>query len=132
MILSATRNDEAVLSNLNAQFIRNFINMDTVEHDKIIHKDFVCIQSSGEILDRDAYMKGWANGYENSHYKTLSYKDEVIRIFGNTALVRSKTVYTKEVNGRIISGNAVYTDTYVKESGKWLCVQAQITGVAGG
>jgi hypothetical protein len=77
-------------------------------------------------------MKGWANGYKNSHYKTFSYKDEVIRIFGNTALVRSKTVYTKEIDGRIISGNAVYTDTYVKESGKWLCVQAQITAVAGG
>ena len=130
MILSATRNEEAVLSNLNAQFIRNFINQDVVAHNKIIHKDFVCIQSTGEILDRDAYMKGWTKGYENSHYKTFSYKDEVIRILGNVALVMSKTVFTKEIDGKTISGNSVYTDTYIREKGEWLCVHAQVTAVS--
>ena len=129
MILSSIKNDEAVLSDLNAQFIRNFIAMDTIAHNLIIHRDFVCIQSSGEILDRESYMKGWAHGYDNSHYKTFSYKDEVIRIFGNTALVRSKTVYTKDIDGKTITGSSIYTDTYIKENGRWLCVQAQITGI---
>ena len=43
------------------------------------------------------------------------------------ALVRSKTFYTKTVDGKQITGHSVYTDTYIKEDGKWLCVQAQIT-----
>jgi hypothetical protein len=121
--------DLAELSKLNAQFIANFINQDTVAHNKIIHKDFVCIQSSGAIVDRDDYMKGWANGYTASGYRSFIFTDEHIRIFGNTALVRSKTLYTKDVNGEVVKGSSVYTDTYVKENGKWLCVQAQITGV---
>lgn len=121
--------DLAVLRELNAKFIRNFIKQDTVAHNELIHADFVCIQGSGVIVGRDEYMKGWANGYENSGYTSFDYTDEYIRIFGNTALVRSKTVYTKQVDGKTISGASVYTDTYIKENGRWWCVQAQITGV---
>jgi len=35
--------DVAQLSALNAQFIQNFLHNDTVAHNKIIYKDFVCI-----------------------------------------------------------------------------------------
>ena len=62
-------------------------------------------------------MKNWATDFENSGYKTFSYTDEFIRIFNNIALVRSKTVYTKEADGKIIEGNSIYTDTCVKENG---------------
>lgn len=121
--------DKKALSELNAQFIRNFMNQDAISHAKIIRKDFVSIENDGAIVDRDRYLKDWASGYDNSGYLTFSYTDEVIRIFGTTALVRSKTVYTKNVNGTVVEGNSIYTDTYVKERGQWLCVQAQITPV---
>jgi ketosteroid isomerase-like protein len=121
--------DLAILRELNGKFIRNFINQDTNAHNELIHADFVCIQSSGVIVGRDEYMKGWAHGYKNANYTSFDYTDELIRIFGNTALVRSKTVYTKEVDGKTITGASVYTDTYIKENGRWWCVQAQITGI---
>lgn len=123
------KTDEMVLSELNAQFIKNFITQDAVAHNKIIHPDFICIQNSGAIMERDEYLKGWEHGYENSHYTSFTYTDEFIRIFGNIALVRSRTVYTKNKDGKIINGQSVYTDTYLKEDGIWLCVQAQITPV---
>ena len=124
-----TSQDMATLSKLNAQFIKNFINSDTVEHSRIIHHDFVCISGSGAIINRDQYMEGWATGYKDSGYTSFGYTEEYIRIFGNTALVRSKTPYTKVIAGQTVSGASVYTDTYIKENGKWLCVQAQITSV---
>ncbi len=121
--------DSVQLSALNAQFIKNFLNQDVSAHSEIIHKDFVCIEGNGNIVPRDVYMKKWATDFDNSGYVTFSYKDECIRIFGDMALIRSKTVYTKNINGNVISGNSVYTDTYIKENGKWYCVQAQITPV---
>ena len=123
------KTDKEILSELNAQFIKNFVTQDTVSHNKIIHKDFTCILSSGAIVDRQTYMKDWAHGYETSHYTSFSYTDEFIRVFGNMALVRSKTVYTKTVDGQTVHGNTVYTDTYVKENDRWWCVQAQLTPV---
>jgi Domain of unknown function (DUF4440)/NIPSNAP len=122
--------DSAELSVLNKQFIRNFVHQDAASHNEIIHKDFVCIQSNGSIVPREQYLKDWATAYEHSGYTSFDITDELIRIFGNTALVRSKTVYTKSVDHKPIHGNSVYTDTYVKENGSWKCVQAQITPVA--
>lgn len=121
--------DHQILSQLNARFIRNFLSQDTVSHSSIIHKDFLCIESSGELVGREQYLRNWATDFDNSGYASFSYDDEVIRIFGNVALIRSKTTYTKLVDGKEMQGHTIYTDTYVKENGKWLCVQVQITPV---
>jgi ketosteroid isomerase-like protein len=81
------------------------------------------------IVPRNVYMQDWAGAYTKSGYTSFSITDEKIRIFGSTALVRSKTVITKTSNGKTIHGNSIYTDTYHKRDGKWKCVQAQITPV---
>jgi len=121
--------DSIELSILNARFIKNFLDQDVASHCKIIHEDFVCIESDGKIVQRDEYLKNWATDFANSGYTSFSYQDEFIRIFGSTALVRAKTVYTKKIDGRSVEGYTIYTDTYVKENGRWQCVQVQITPV---
>src|SRR5882757_7506340 len=80
--------DKAILSKLNKKFINNFVTQDTVSHNQIVHRDFVCIESSGVIVGRKEYMKGWARGYKDSGYATFSMTDEFIRMFGNMALIR--------------------------------------------
>lgn len=125
---TATRtSDSLILSNLNKQFIDNFIHQDTVRHTHLIDQDFICIESDGRIVPRAAYMQEWATAYSKSGYTTFSYTDENIRFFGNTALIRSKTVYTKQIHNKSIQGSSIYTDTYVKRNGAWKCIQAQIT-----
>lgn len=121
--------DATALSMLNAQFIKNYIRQDVAAHNEIIHTDFVCIENSGNIVGRNEYMRNWATDYQKSSVDTFYYTDEVIRIFGNTALVRSKSIYTYTVNGIQHSGASVYTDTYIKENGRWWCVQAHMTPV---
>ncbi|HMK24715.1 MAG TPA: nuclear transport factor 2 family protein [Chitinophagaceae bacterium] len=121
--------DASQLSALNAQFIKNFLTQDVKAHSEIIHKDFVCIESNGAIVSREVYLKNWATDHDNSGYTSFTYTDELIRIFGNMALVRAKTVYTTNVEGKKVEGYTIYTDTYIKENGKWQCVQVQITPV---
>ena len=123
------KSDQTRLSELNAEFITNFLTQDVTAHNKIIHKDFVCIESNGAIVPRDVYLKNWATDFDNSGYDSFAYKDELIRIFGNTALVRAKTVYTKNENGQVKEGYTIYTDTYVKKNDRWQCVQVQVTPV---
>lgn len=125
----ATVRDVELLSVLNAQFIRNFVTQDTIAHNEIIHKDFVCIDNDGLILSRVAYMRDWAQSYQNGNFKTFGYKDQFIRVFGEVALVRSRTEYTRTINGKEVLGVSVYTDTYLKENGRWWCIQAQITPI---
>lgn len=121
--------DRETLRRLNAQFIKNFINQDVKAHGEIIHQDFVCIENSGRIIGRDEYLKNWATDYQNSQLDTFSYKDEWIRIFDDMALVRATSVFTKMKDGKQVTGYSVYTDTYIKENGRWWCVQAHMTPV---
>jgi len=121
-------NDDLVqLSALNAQFIQNFLHNDTVAHNKIIYKDFVCIAGNGVVVNRNDYMKEWAHGYDPSVYRSFTMQNQMIRIFGNTALVRAETPYTFMKDGKAISGVTIYTDTYIKLEGRWWCIQAQLT-----
>ena len=126
--VTGTINDDLTrLSTLNAQFIQNFLHSDTVAHNKIIYKDFVCIAGNGKIVSREEYMKEWAHGYDRSGYTSFVMQNEMIRIVGNTALVTAETPYTYMKDGKELSGTTVYTDTYIKIDGRWWCIQAQLT-----
>lgn len=123
------RNDSLVLSGLNTLFIQNFINNDTVAHNKIVYKDFLCIASNGKIIERNDYMKGWAHGYDSSVFVSFVKLNESIRLFGDMALIRSETLATIKDKGNIIQKPGLYTDTYVRIDGRWWCVQAQLTSI---
>jgi len=127
--LSAQITDDlSKLKELNARFINNFVTNDTAAHSKIIHKNFVCITSDGRYLNRRDYLAGWAHGFDG--FKYWDYRNENIKLFGNTALVHSQNKYIVEREGKEITGMSMYTDVYIKENGEWKCVQAQITKVS--
>lgn len=119
--------DIAELSKLNKQFFQNYLNNDTVAHNKIVYKDFICISGNGAIINRDDYMKGWSHGYDPVFYKSFIQQNESIRLFGNTALVRAETVCSYMENDTKVFLTTLYTDTYLKLNGRWWCVQAQLT-----
>ncbi len=120
--------DMAQLKVLNAKFINNFVTNDSAAHSKILHKDFVCISSTGGYISRQKYLEGWAHGFDG--FKYWDYRDENIKIFGNMALVHAQNKYVVMRDGKEITGMSIYTDTYIKENGQWKCVQAQLTKVS--
>ena len=79
------KSDLQQLKALNARFINNFVTNDTASHNKIIHRDFICISSDGRYISRRDYLDGWAHGFDG--YKYWDYRDERITVLGNTALV---------------------------------------------
>ena len=126
--LIAQETDIAALKKLNATFIHNFVTNDTAAHNRIIHKDFVCITSEGQSIDRKTYLSNWAHGFDGFTY--WDYRNEDIKIFGNTTLVHSQNKYFVIREGKEISGMSMYTDIYIKENGQWKCIQAQLSKMA--
>ena len=123
--------DEATLVLINRQFIRNFLNNDTVEHSKIIHpSNFLFIGTNGRLRDRNEYMQAWAHGYDKAVTPEFDLEEIQVRIFDNAALIVAKTKDKKIKDGSCITGETRYTDTYIKEKGEWRCVQVQLTRIA--
>jgi hypothetical protein len=129
MISQNIQNDITVLSALNARFIKNFVTQNVSSHDEIIDQDFICIQGNGAIVNRQDYLRDWATDYDKSGCIAFTYQDEVIRIFNDIALVRSKTNATRIIDGKTIISHTIYTDTYQKTNGHWKCIQVQITPI---
>ena len=119
-----------VLRTKNATFINNFIANDVASHDQITHKDFVSIYPSGERVGKAEYLKRWATGFNPERIVYYDYRDELISVFGPTALVRSSNKSIVVENGTETTRMTSYTDVYILEDGDWTCIQAQITLVA--
>lgn len=60
LTIMRAHNDSLALSAINAQFIQNFVTQNVKAHDQIIDPDFVCIDGSGRIVNRETYLKNWA------------------------------------------------------------------------
>ena len=120
----------AELRALNARFIHNYITNDVASHDAILHKDFICITPAGARVNRANYLEAWATGFDAGRIPYYDYRDELIQVFGDTALLRSTNKSIRIVDGAETVGMTMYTDIYVREGGAWKCVQAQITPVA--
>jgi len=116
------------LKKLNALFIHNWVTGDTASHNRIIHRDFIHVSSEGKYTARKEYLENWATGFAGIVY--WDYRDEDIRIYGNTALIHSQNKCVSINNGKEEVSFWMYTDTYIKENGEWKCVQAQIARVS--
>ena len=115
---------------LNARFIHNFVTNDVPAHDAITHERFLYISLSGARVGRSEYLRQWATGFDAEVILYWDVRDERIDIFGDCALVRATNKYVQRIAGQEVTGMTAYTDTYVREGGRWLCVQAQLTDVA--
>jgi Domain of unknown function (DUF4440) len=128
--MSSSENDAAQLRAINAQFIHNFITCDVTSHSKIIHSRFVCISTNGSRQTRAEYLHDWATDFDADRIPYWDTRDEQIEIFGDVALVRSTNKYIRRAEGREVVGMTTYTDTYIRQDGAWLCIQAQLTAVS--
>ncbi len=118
------------LKALNARFIHNFVTNDVKSHDALLHSGFISMTSRGARVSRQDYLKAWATGFDPEVYLYWDYRDELITVFDNVALMRATNKATVLRNGVQTTGMTTYTDTYLRENGEWKCIQAQITAVA--
>ena len=117
--------DEKLLRQLNDEYIDAFLKADVGWYQKHLADDFICIESSGAVLDKPQFLRDAAKGPDVADYKL----DQVrVRIYGDAALVQATGVFTRR-DGSV--GKSRYIDVYVRSGKEWKAVSAQITRVAG-
>lgn len=115
----SSREDE--LRSLNRRYIEAWLAADVEWYRARLSEDFVCIESDGNILDKEAFLRSTSKGADVASYRL----DEVdVRFFGEVALVRATGSWEKK-NG--VRGLSRYTDVYARVGGEWKVVSAQIT-----
>ena len=112
---------EERLRKLNEQYVRASLAGDVEWYRAHLADEFVCIDSDGSVLDKNAFLQMTAQGSELAEYRL----DEVdIRFYGEVELVRGNVSWTAK-NGT--PGVSRYIDVYVRSGDDWKTVSAQIT-----
>ena len=110
----------AVLHELNAHYIRAFVEADVEWYRGHLSDDFVCTLADGRRIDRSEFLGMAAEG---PGLRNVTYDQVDVRPLGDVALVQGVTHY---VRGGM-PGSTRYTDVWQLRGGRWLAVAAQLT-----
>ena len=113
--------DHQVLQELNEGYIRSVRTSDVQWFEKHPAPEFLNTNPDGTLIDRAAFLRQIAPPCPVAN---LGVEDVRIRLFGDTAIAHGRTTYIKP-DGQPGAGR--YTDTWVREGGRWLCVAAHVT-----
>ena len=115
------RSDKKTLERLNQEYVDAFMSADVEWYREHLAEDFVVIESDGSVLNKDQFLTNTAKGPDVNDY---TLQDVNVRLYGEVALVQATGTWTGK-NGA--AGMSRYFDVYVKTSGEWKTVSAQIT-----
>ena len=116
-------NDEQAIRELNAGYVRAFMNSDADWYDRHLTADFMCILTSGTVVDRATFL---ANAGKPHTTLTYDLSELGIRVHGDVALVTALGTWTRKDGS---SGRTRYIDVWVRKDGAWKAVSAQLTAV---
>jgi ketosteroid isomerase-like protein len=115
------QSDHATLAALNTDYINSVQHSDVKRFDEILSTEFYCSNPDGSLVDRAAFLRQTAQPVA---IKNLRAEDVLIRIMADTAIIHARTAYTKPDG---TPGGGRYTDVWMRQGGRWLCVSAHVT-----
>src|SRR6266852_9225203 len=118
---NTTDRDHTRLQQLNEQYIDAVMQANVSWYQQHLAEDFVCIDSEGSVLNKEAFLEHTSRGPYVANY---NLEDVKVRIYGEAALVQATGLFTRKDGA---PGMCRYTDVYVRSGDDWKVVSAQIT-----
>ena len=110
--------DVAILDQLNKDYVHSDQFNDVKRFSEFLAEDFI-VQTPGVTRNRSEFLEFIA---KPRPFKDLAVHDVRIRILGDVALIHGRATYSMLADG--VHQEALYTDTYQKRQGNWVCVSA--------
>ncbi|WP_370451563.1 nuclear transport factor 2 family protein [Kribbella sp. VKM Ac-2500] len=107
-----------MLEQLNNDYVRSDQLSDAKRFSEFLAEDFI-VQTPGVTRNRAEFLDYIA---KPRPFKDLAVHDVNIRILSDVALIHGRATYTMLADG--VDQEALYTDTYQKREGTWVCVSA--------
>ena len=121
---AAGTGDEDVIRELNAGYVRAFLKSDAEWYDRHLTPDFMCILTTGTVVDRATFVENARTPHTVVSYDLSEVK---IRVHGDVALVSALGSWTRRDG---TAGKTRYVDVWVRKEGAWKAVSAQLTLVS--
>jgi len=112
----------AALHDLNAHYIRAFVESDVAWYDEHLSAAFTCSLADGRRIRKAEFLERVAAG---PGVTEVTYDEVDVRPLGEVALVHGVTHYVRGGS----PASTRYTDVWRYQPGRWLAIAAQLTAV---
>jgi ketosteroid isomerase-like protein len=120
---------EQKIRNLEQEWADAVVHQKTNVIDRIQANEFRFTDPSGQVWTKVRALDFIASG--RLKIESFDMSDVDVRLYGNTAVVTLKVVWTGSAGGADISGPQRMTDVFVERDGRWQCVISQSTRIDG-
>jgi ketosteroid isomerase-like protein len=120
--------DEQALVKLENAWNDASVKADVVALGRIFADDYSFTDPEGMMWTK-AQVLGMLKSGEDVVSSAVS-TDMKVRVYGNAAVVTGTYTAKEQLKGKDISGAYRYTDTWVKKSGRWVCVATHSSKLA--
>jgi len=117
-VITPSAEDLAILEQLNLDYNAADQSSDADRFRDLLADDFI-VQTPGVTRTKAEYLEYIAGPRP---FTDLTLEEVTVRILSDVALIHGRTTYTLVSDG--IRQEALYTDTYQKRNGTWVCVAA--------
>ncbi|HEY1763521.1 MAG TPA: nuclear transport factor 2 family protein [Opitutaceae bacterium] len=115
--------DDAVLRQLNADYVQAFVKSDVERFRSMLSDDFSGVLASGLVVDKAAFLKMAAS---RPDAVGLALEDVTVRSYGDAALVGAAVHYRRS-DGLPVATR--YSSVYIRRHGRWEMVWVQWTRI---
>ena len=119
--------DQETLTRLERDWDEAFYRNDVPFISNILAPEFVAIYEDGATGDRDKELKEAAEF--NQQHVASQLSDVIVKIYGDTAVVRMTRTLTGTRGGQPASDAFRFLDIFTYRDGRWQCVATQSTKV---
>ena len=105
--------------------------VETNDHKRIgafFAEDFLFVGAGGALQDRKQHLEDFRSG--RLKVESVKIGDTTIHVYDSAAVVSSRVMVKGRFGDRDISGPYQFTDTWVKQGGRWLAAARQQTRIA--
>jgi len=113
--------DEAILRELNDAYLHSDQNSDVARYDEFLAEDFTASLPDLVFRNRQEFLDLIA---QPRPFRDLTLLGLRVRILGDVALLHGRVSYTTAHDHT--QREALYTDTYQRRDGRWLCVAGEV------
>ena len=119
--------DQQALIRIQHQWAEARLKRDSSFARQIEADDFTVVWFDGRIVTKNEDVKTYES--DDATFTDFNIEDLKVRFYGDTAIVVGQGSIKAHTKTQDLSGNYVWTDTFVKQNGQWKAVASQVTPV---
>ena len=119
--------DEQALVKIQHDWADARLNRDSSFPKRIEADDFTVVWFDGRIVNKEEDVKTYESG--DATFTEFKIDDLKVRLYGDTAIVVGQGSIKAHTKTQDLSGQYVWTDTFVKMRSEWKAVALQVSSV---